>query len=182
MMNASPTGPARDPVCGMMVDPATAAGHLQHGGQTYHFCCTGCLERFRANPASFLQPLAPSLVRLGRGPGPGPQTHERAGPPAPPSAPPGTTWICPMDPEVRQDHPGACPKCGMALAPEAPSAAEADNPELRDKPRRPVAALAAVADRQWLPAARPPRRYHPRLRRRPVRRERRRRVDADRRG
>src|SRR3569623_49735 len=136
MMNASPTGPARDPVCGMMVDPATAAGHLQHGGQTYHFCCTGCLERFRANPASFLQPLAPSLVRLGRGPGPGPQTHERAGPPAPPRAPPGTTWICPMDPEVRQDPPGACPKCGMALEPEAPSAAEADNPELRDMTRR----------------------------------------------
>jgi len=120
----------------MMVDPATAAGHLQHGGQTYHFCCTGCLDRFRANPASFLQPQAPTLVRLRRGPGPGPQTHEQAAPPARPSAPPGTTWICPMDPEVRQDHPGACPKCGMALEPEAPSAAEADNPELRDMTRR----------------------------------------------
>jgi Cu+-exporting ATPase len=41
-----------------------------------------------------------------------------------------------MHPEVRQDHPGACPKCGMALEPELPSLDEADSPELVDFRRR----------------------------------------------
>jgi Cu+-exporting ATPase len=45
-------------------------------------------------------------------------------------------FTCPMHPEVRQDHPGACPKCGMALEPEMPSAEEGDNPELVDFRRR----------------------------------------------
>ncbi|MFP2926288.1 copper-transporting P-type ATPase [Pyxidicoccus sp. 3LG] len=44
--------------------------------------------------------------------------------PEPPTAP-GTMYVCPMDPEVRQDHPGACPKCGMALEPESPPTLEA---------------------------------------------------------
>ncbi|HEX4510789.1 MAG TPA: YHS domain-containing protein, partial [Burkholderiaceae bacterium] len=56
MMNASPNGTARDPVCGMMVDPATAAGQFEYGGQRYFFCCGGCLTKFRADPESFLRP------------------------------------------------------------------------------------------------------------------------------
>ena len=89
-----------DPVCGMTVDPKTAKGgsHV-HKGATYHFCNPRCRERFAAEPLKFLAPQAE---------------------PEPVEAPPGTTWICPMDPEVRQDHPGACPKCGMALEPEQP--------------------------------------------------------------
>ena len=122
-----------------MVDPAAAAGRFEHGGETYFFCCTGCLEKFRAAPASFLQPQAPPLVRLRRGPSASaaPAAHHHATPAAvPPEPPAGTMWVCPMDPEIRQDHPGACPKCGMALEPEAPSATEGDNPELRDMSRR----------------------------------------------
>ncbi|WP_416759364.1 copper-transporting P-type ATPase [Roseateles sp. So40a] len=46
-------------------------------------------------------------------------------------------YTCPMHPEVRQDHPGSCPKCGMTLEPLIPEAAQDDdNPELRDFARR----------------------------------------------
>ncbi len=64
-------------------------------------------------------------------------SHGHAARPAPlVPAPPGTTHICPMHPEVRQDHPGTCPKCGMALEPEMPALDEAENPELTDFRRR----------------------------------------------
>ena len=52
------------------------------------------------------------------------------------AAPAGTIYTCPMHPEIRQDHPGACPKCGMALEPEMPSLDEGENPELVDFRRR----------------------------------------------
>jgi Cu+-exporting ATPase len=57
---------------------------------------------------------------------------------APPAAPVavGTLYTCPMHPEVRQDHPGNCPKCGMTLEPVMPSLEDDDNPELRDFQRR----------------------------------------------
>ena len=91
-------GTAIDPVCGMRVNPATAAGHYDYRGTTYHFCARSCLERFKAAPESFLDA------------------------PADPPAQTGTAdeYVCPMDPEVHQDHPGACPKCGMALEPATP--------------------------------------------------------------
>jgi P-type Cu+ transporter len=91
-------GTAIDPVCGMRVNPATAAGHYDYRGTTYYFCARSCLERFKAAPESFL------------------------GAPAEPPAQTGTPeeYVCPMDPEVHQDHPGACPKCGMALEPAMP--------------------------------------------------------------
>jgi Cu+-exporting ATPase len=90
---------ATDPVCKMTVDPATAAGSFEHLGKKYFFCSTSCLERFRANPGRYVEPAFASVA-------------------APASAPPtGTTYTCPMHPEVRQDHPGSCPKCGMGLEP-----------------------------------------------------------------
>ncbi len=53
--------------------------------------------------------------------------------PAPASAAPaGTVYTCPMHPEVRQDHPGNCPKCGMTLEPVLPSLDDEENPELAD--------------------------------------------------
>jgi len=150
MMTPSTTGTARDPVCGMMVDPTTAAGRFEHAGQTYFFCCQACLERFRAAPETFLRPATTApLLQLRRGPAAAPvrpagadqppdhqhhHGHDHGTAPAP--APAGTMWVCPMDPEIRQDHPGACPKCGMALEPEAPSPDHEDNPELRDMTRR----------------------------------------------
>ncbi len=84
-----------DPVCGMTIDPADAVGQVDHEGHTYYFCNESCLERFRGNPREFLEPSAS---------------------PAAPAAP-ATEYTCPMDPEVRQPAPGACPKCGMALEP-----------------------------------------------------------------
>ena len=85
-----------DPVCGMMIAPAESVGSTEYKGTRYYFCHPSCLSRFEADPESFLN--APDT---------------RAAP-----APAGTTYICPMDPEVRQDHPGSCPVCGMALEPD----------------------------------------------------------------
>ena len=103
-MTSSPTDPNAialhevvDPVCGMTIDPADAAGHTEHKGQTYYFCNPSCLERFEADPDRYLDP--------GR---------KEAAPPAGAGA---AEYTCPMDPEVRQRGPGACPKCGMALEP-----------------------------------------------------------------
>lgn len=86
-----------DPVCGMTVDPATAAESHQHDGSKYYFCNLSCLERFKKEPAKFLQKRGPDVA-------PAPLQTE-------------VEYICPMDPEVRQIGPGACPKCGMALEP-----------------------------------------------------------------
>ncbi len=110
----------RDPVCGMSVDPAQArGGSFEYHGVQHFFCGPKCKERFAADPEKYLQkaesPVVPS--------------------PAPASAPPGQFYVCPMDPEVRQSTPGACPKCGMALEPEVPSAT-VDDSELRDMSRR----------------------------------------------
>ncbi|MBI2744904.1 MAG: copper-translocating P-type ATPase [Burkholderiales bacterium] len=60
--------------------------------------------------------------------------HPPATTPAAPVVPPaaGTVYTCPMHPEIRQDHPGTCPKCGMTLEPVMPTLEEDDNPELRD--------------------------------------------------
>jgi Cu+-exporting ATPase len=90
-----------DPVCGMHIDPATAAGDWEYKGTRYYFCSPSCLTRFKADPETFLVPGA-----------------VRSMDPDPEPAPAGTIYFCPMDPEVRQDHPGSCPKCGMALEPD----------------------------------------------------------------
>src|ERR1051326_6490127 len=88
---------ARDPVCGMTVNPETAPARLEHDGRTYYFCCSGCMEKFRAAPAKYLSG-APGQTAAHR------EAHTT-----------GSTaeYICPMDPEVRQEKPGSCPKCGM---------------------------------------------------------------------
>ena len=150
MLGAPKANLVTDPVCGMKIDPATAAGHYDYQGQTYYFCNPGCETKFKADPKRYLHP-------------------ERST--AAPAEPKGTKYICPMDPEVVSDKPGSCPKCGMALEPElsfAPAKAkwtcpmhpeivreepgacpkcgmalepmtvtpEEDNPELRDMTRR----------------------------------------------
>jgi len=110
---------ARDPVCGMTVDPATARHRAEHDGQSYYFCAARCRERFLADPAAFV-----------------------AARPAPVPAPPGTRYTCPMHPEVQQVGPGDCPKCGMALEPMLPSLDEDDGAELATMARRLVTLLA----------------------------------------
>ena len=104
----------KDPICGMDVNPATAAGSHIHDGRTYYFCSPHCLAEFRADPTPYIQP------------------H----PTVPPTADTSAWYTCPMHPEIRQRGPGACPKCGMALEPEVASGAEDENPELGQMARR----------------------------------------------
>jgi Cu+-exporting ATPase len=102
---------AIDPVCGMTVDPATAAGHVDYQGKTYHFCSQHCVHAFKADPQKFLgKEAAPAPVKE------------------------GAQYTCPMHPEIVQLGPGSCPKCGMALVPM--EGAEEDDSELRDLTRR----------------------------------------------
>lgn len=108
---------AIDPVCGMTVDPAHCAGSVEHGGQTYYFCSTHCVARFRVSPETYLQKriAGPSPAASGAAKG---------------------SYTCPMHPEIVQDGPGTCPICGMALEPMQPSADEGPDPELIAMQRR----------------------------------------------
>jgi Cu+-exporting ATPase len=114
---------AVDPVCGMKVNPQTTPHHADHGGRTFHFCSNGCRAKFVAEPAKYLPGEAPT--------------------PAP--APPGTIYTCPMHPEIRQDHPGFCPICGMALEPAMVTAETGPSAELADMSRRFWIGLALAA-------------------------------------
>ncbi len=112
---AEASGTVKDPVCGMSVDPAAAKNKAEFSGATYFFCCAGCREKFVADPLRYVAEA----------------------PAPPPQAPPaGMVYTCPMHPQVRQVGPGACPICGMALEPEAPTAEAGPNAELLDMTRR----------------------------------------------
>jgi Cu+-exporting ATPase len=90
----------KDPVCGMEVEPHSAAGSYEHAGQTYYFCNAHCLEKFRAEPTKY---AGRAEDRSG-----GRQTNHVEG---------QSGYTCPMHPDVREDSGGACSKCGMALEP-----------------------------------------------------------------
>jgi Cu+-exporting ATPase len=105
---------AKDPVCGMDVDPHTAKHRAEHGGRIYYFCNPRCREKFIAEPARYLD------------------KSERA----PEPVPEGAIYTCPMHPEIRQEGPGACPICGMGLEPLLVTAEAGPNPELADMTRR----------------------------------------------
>lgn len=112
------SAPIKDPVCGMDVTDKSQH-HIDHEGQPYYFCSAKCQDKFAADPQRYKVPAlavraVPKLV----------------------AATPNTIYTCPMHPEVRQDHPGNCPKCGMTLEPELPALEGDDNPELRDFSRR----------------------------------------------
>lgn len=144
----------KDPVCGMTVDPDRSKARADHAGKTYFFCCESCATKFRAAPEKYLNGGAVAaslatgnssgLVKLGLPSAPHAHHAPKSQPDATATAgspqashssvaqPPKIRYICPMDPEVLQDHPGACPKCGMALEPEMPLATgDEENPELR---------------------------------------------------
>ncbi|QHI70085.1 heavy metal translocating P-type ATPase [Tichowtungia aerotolerans] len=95
-----------DPICGMQVDESTEY-KTEAGGETVYFCSDHCKQKFLNGET-------------------GAEKKE---------APPGTTYTCPMHLEIEQDHPGDCPKCGMALEPKDTSAEE-DDSELHDMSRR----------------------------------------------
>ncbi len=120
----------------MTVDAARAAAQVVYAGKTYYLCCAGCADKFRAAPAKYLSAKAPAVterqgsrVQFGR-------AHTAAATPAlaaslenvlgteSPAVKPAAVnaYVCPMDPEIREDYPGACPKCGMALEPTLPLA------------------------------------------------------------
>ncbi|MBI3065424.1 MAG: heavy metal translocating P-type ATPase [Deltaproteobacteria bacterium] len=103
-----------DPICDMTVEPATAAGKFDYDGETYYFCSVHCQKLFQTDPAKY---LAASEARRGAQPKPG-AAHPHQHPATTVKREiPGTIYTCPMDPEVRQQGGGACPKCGMALEP-----------------------------------------------------------------
>jgi len=106
---------AKDPVCGMSVDRSTAKHFLKHEGEKFYFCSAGCKAKFKASPGDYLDGNRPEAKPM----------------------PKGTQYTCPMHPEIVADHPGDCPKCGMALEPMGiPPADEGPNPELVDFTRR----------------------------------------------
>ena len=111
----------KDPVCGMTVT-AQSPHVLQHDGEPVYFCSAGCKTKFLTDPAKYLRPAG--LVAVA----------------APPNLPEtldeGVIYTCPMHPEIRQDHAGNCPKCGMSLEPETPALGDEANPELVDFTRR----------------------------------------------
>jgi Cu+-exporting ATPase len=141
----------RDPVCGMSVGIEKAPAKANHAGETYYFCCAKCEEKFRTDPEKYLNAKAPepmhgpltpfvlggiqpasqsAVATIARASGTELVSQaplrelERPSSPRPlpsPSAQRATVYTCPMDPEVRQDHPGACPKCGMDLEPDIPA-------------------------------------------------------------
>jgi len=110
----SSLGIAVDPVCGMVVDPATSTHRHDYQGRTYYFCASGCLAKFSVDPERYMR--KPNLES--------------------PAAPSGTIYTCPMHPQIRQVGPGACPICGMALEPVLVSREAAPNTELKDMSRR----------------------------------------------
>ena len=110
----------KDPVCGMTVTEQSRH-MLQHEGQTIYFCSAGCKSKFENNPAKYSNVSANASTSA-------PATLE--------PTPVGAIYTCPMHPQIRQDHPGACPICGMSLEPEMPTLDEGENLELRDFRRR----------------------------------------------
>src|SRR5215207_7497214 len=104
-----------DPVCGMTVDPERAAGQYEYKGQTYYFCSTHCVHKFREDPERFLnKSVSPQMTQIA------PRKKIQTS---------GTEYTCPMHPEVVRNAPGFCPICGMALEPRTASLEEEDHSE-----------------------------------------------------
>ena len=97
--SASSPAVLKDPVCGMTVTEKSEH-RFEHEGQPYYFCSAKCQGKFAANPLQYLAQKAPVDAV---------------------SAVTGTIYTCPMHPEIRQDHPGNCPICGMTLEPVVPT-------------------------------------------------------------
>ena len=108
------TGSAIDPVCGMTVDPVTAKHRADHKGHGFYFCSAGCKTKFQANPLKYLDASTKSAEPVAA----------------------GVIYTCPMHPQIRQNGPGSCPICGMALEPLTATAESGPNHELIDMTRR----------------------------------------------
>ena|SRR5690242_6412084 len=104
---------ATDPVCGMKVAPGGNVPSAVYAGRLYYFCSARCREKFLADSAKYVKP----------------QT-------APTAAATGVIYTCPMHPQIRQNKPGNCPICGMALEPLTAAEETGPSPELSDMTRR----------------------------------------------
>lgn len=111
---------SKDPVCGMSVDPQEAKHSTLKAGKTWYFCSAGCKAKFDANPSQYLS-----------------EAQEQTEP-----VTPDTRYVCPMHPEIRQQSPGDCPICGMALEPESVRLDDGPSEELTYMTRRFWIALA----------------------------------------
>ncbi|QCP53680.1 heavy metal translocating P-type ATPase [Trinickia violacea] len=139
--SAESAAPVSDPVCGMMV-ARDSRFQSEYEGSRYYFCSKSCLQKFQESPGRYVRP----------------QLEEPAAP-----ASGSATYTCPMHPEIRQDHPGHCPKCGMTLEPLMPEPGDDEDPELVDFRRRfwstlpfsiATFLLAMIGHRVgWLPAS-----------------------------
>ncbi len=109
-----------DPICGMTVDERTAIS-AEREGQTFYFCSEHCRGKFVGSREPGVESQELKVKRQHR-PGNGRARD--------------SLYTCPMHPEIEQDHPGTCPKCGMALEPKTASAEPEDDRELRDMTRR----------------------------------------------
>ncbi len=114
---SAPTDGVKDPVCGMIVDPATTAHRATYDGRSYFFCSTNCHGKFVADPKRYAEAVALEAKPLT-------------------ALPPGTIYTCPMHPQIRQVGPGNCPICGMALEPLEPTLEAGPSSELADMTRR----------------------------------------------
>jgi P-type Cu+ transporter len=121
----------KDPVCGMSVDPATAKHRAEHDRKTVFFCSGRCREKFIAEPARYLAESTQAPASAVHE-----HAHQAAAALSPRAAPAGAVYTCPMHPQIRQDHPGNCPICGMALEPEVATEATGPSAELVDMTRR----------------------------------------------
>ncbi len=119
--NGSPSGElVRDPVCGMNVNPKSAAHQDSFAGKTHFFCSQSCLAKFRSEPARY----------VGAPPEPSHDAQHGSAATSP------AEYVCPMHPEIVRSAPGNCPICGMALEPRVSSADDEPNAELVAMNRR----------------------------------------------
>ncbi|MEO8044822.1 MAG: heavy metal translocating P-type ATPase [Spartobacteria bacterium] len=159
------TATVRDPVCGMEIDPKTAAAVVEREGEKVYFCSTHCRDKFVGEDKA-----GAGEHSCCHGGDHSPDETKKAAAERPPSKKyfcpmcegvesdtPGDCpkcgmslernpafrekakiiYTCPMHPQIEQDHPGNCPICGMALEPKnVVPGAEEENSELRDMTRR----------------------------------------------
>ena len=122
--------PAIDPVCGMTVDPEQAAASFVHAGTTFYFCSNSCHKKFQSSPESYLSPQSGHSCCSG-------DTNVAATHTDPTyRMTESAEYTCPMHPEIVSDHPGPCPKCGMALESRTVKSDEAPSHEQIDTTRR----------------------------------------------
>ena len=134
----------KDPVCGMTVT-AHSTHHLKRDNKTIYFCSVSCKTKFKDNSDQYLT-IATGAKQLTAAAAATAAVFEKIdtvqktptsiATAAPVIAPTGIIYTCPMHPEVRQDHPGNCPKCGMTLEAEMPTLEEGESAELVDFKRR----------------------------------------------